>query len=76
MIDTSHSKVFQDVREMTKEELQDLYGITINEDGSVSDPTEGKQFPSLNDWAAYMAELDYSYRSFEKIGGKYHFDDE
>ena len=74
----SHTRVLNDVRTLPNEELATLYGIEINEDGTVYDPTENRTFDDLNDWATYIDEQedDDNYSSFNKIGGKHSFDDD
>jgi hypothetical protein len=63
-----HSVVF-DVTVKTHQELNELYGIEISEDGSVYDPYEHKHFDSLTAWAA-AADEDTDQGGFEKYGGK------
>ena len=74
----TQSRVMNDVRTLPAEELVDLYGIEISEDGSVFDPTENRKFQSVSEWAQYIAEQDSddNYGSFSKFGGKHVFDDE
>ena len=76
----SHSKdrYLRDVKAMSKEELINLYGIDIEDDGRVFDSTENRYFDSLTAWAIYMAEQenDDMYGSFTKIGHKGRFDDD
>jgi hypothetical protein len=60
-------------------ELEDLYGIEIDEDTlGVFDPTENKHFPSLEEWAKYLddIEADDNYSKFTKIGSRQPFDDD
>lgn len=66
-----------DIQTKSLEEIQDLYGIQIDEDGSVYDPLEMEEFESLAVWATHMddaAKQDTS--GFEKRGGKWYYDDE
>lgn len=70
--------VFNDIRRLSVEELQELYGIEIEADGKVFDPTVTKTFPTLEQWAIWLAdqEQEDNYGKFTKIGGKHLFDDE
>lgn len=75
----SHSsRVMVDIHTLEVDELQDLYGIEINEDGTVYDLTEFKEFETLADWANYIVaiEEEENYGTVLKIGGKLLFDDE
>lgn len=74
----TQSRVLNDVRTLSRQELIDLYGIEIAEDGTVFDPTENQKFKSLTEWASFIDERDdeNNYGSFSKIGGKQYFDDE
>jgi len=60
---------------MSNDEITQLYGIEINPDGTVFDPTYEKTFESLATWAEFEAqydEMDYS----EQFGhGKQTHDD-
>ena len=71
----AHSKWHSDYERYTKEEFQELYGVEINEDGTVFDPVTNKTFPSLAEWA--IAENEYeSMDSSEEYGhGKQAYDD-
>lgn len=63
---------------MSKQDLEDLYGIEISDDGSVYDLCEMKSFESLREWAAFMVEQEEeeNYSSFQKVNHKRHFDDD
>jgi hypothetical protein len=63
-----HSVVF-DVTIKTHQELCELYGIEISEDGSVYDPCDHKYYDSLAAWAA-AADEDADMGGFEKSSGK------
>lgn len=43
---------------LTAEQLEDRYGITISEDGTVWDPCEGREFPTIQAWAVFVDALD------------------
>jgi len=77
-VSDTHSRVLNDVRRLSHEQLVELYGIDIDNDGSVFDPTENQQFDTLEDWARFISERDSddNYGSFVKRGGKHRYDDE
>lgn len=73
-----HTNVMHDVLSMSSEELQDLYGIEIQEDGVVWDPLEGKSFETVHLWAAYTEALtqeDDEEYVFKKISNSRYDDD-
>lgn len=72
------TRVLNDVHRLSPEELADLYGIDIAEDGVVFDPTENQRFDTLEAWADFIArqENDDNYGAFIKRNGKSRFDDE
>jgi hypothetical protein len=74
----SQSRVLKDVAALPPQDLIQLYGIEIAEDGTVYDPTENQKFKSLAEWAEFVAVTDdeNNYGSFNKIGGRHAFDDE
>jgi len=71
-------RVLNDVRNMPKQDLEELYGLEIRDDGTVYDLAEFTEFASLQKWATFFAEQqeDENYSTFTKIGGKHAFDDE
>ena len=77
MTSRSNSRVLFDIRTMTNTELEETYGITIEEDGSVWDSLEGREFESLLEWADYTTEQEEDdHKSFLKTGGRYGYDDD
>lgn len=74
----THGKVLNDIRTMSKETLEEFYEITIDDNGTVYDLAESKQFSSIQEWAAFLAEQqdEEKYKKFEKKGGRYRFDDD
>lgn len=67
-----------DIKTMTHEELQQQYGLEIDDIGNVWDNIEGKKFDTLMLWAAYQIELEQEElqaAKLEKMYGKQHFDD-
>ena len=73
----AHTSVVFDIQTKTIEEIQDLYGIQIDDDGVVYDPCEMEEFESLTAWAAYMdVEANQDAQGFEKRGGKQYYDDD
>ncbi|TFG94101.1 hypothetical protein E4H12_15805 [Candidatus Thorarchaeota archaeon] len=77
-ISLTQARVLTDVQTLPTEEITNLYGIEVSDDGTVYDPTENLKFPDLDEWATHIAEQDDedNYSSFSKIGGKHAFDDE
>ena len=73
-----HTRVFNDIRTMKKEDLEEFYGIEISEDGAVYDLAERLNFTDLHRWAAFYIEREEEdgYSSVTKIGSKHSFDDE
>lgn len=70
------SAVF-DIQTKSLEDIIDAYGIEVDDDGTVYDPCEMKEFPTLAAWAAYMdgtAKQDTC--GFEKRHGKHYYDEE
>lgn len=66
-----------DIQTKSIEEIQDLYGIQIDEDGVIYDPCEMEEFESLAAWAAYMDEAaKQDNQGFEKKGGKQYYEDD
>lgn len=67
--------VVNDVSSLPREEAERIYGIEINENGSVFDPTYNRTFISVGEWAEFsfeQDEMDYT----EDFGhGKYSQDD-
>ena len=63
---------------LTKDELNDLYGIELHEDGSVFDPVENRKFKTVIAWLEFVNEREHDdmYGSFEKRGNSKHYDDE
>ena len=63
---------------LSKEELSDLYGIELHDDGTIFDPVENRKFKSLAAWLDFAEEQeqDDRYGSFEKTGGSRYYDDE
>ena len=57
-ISSEISHILYELQNMSKEEAQTVYGIKLQEDGTVYDPTYDKYFESLGDWAEFNAEQD------------------
>lgn len=74
----SQGRVTNDLQRLSEEQLLELYGIEIYDDGMVYDPAEDKWFDDLIEWAKYIDDLENeeNYGSFSKIGGKQGFDDD
>lgn len=69
-------RLLHDVEAMSPEDRETIYGITIEDDGTIWDSLEGKSFDSLYGWAAYTAEQEEVEDSFHKFGGKHWYDDD
>ena len=48
----TYDNVLHDVNTLTERELEDLYGISIDEDGTVVDTVTGKEYKTILLWAA------------------------
>lgn len=73
---TNAVRLMHDIEGMSPEELEDTYGITVDEDGNVWDSLEGREFDSLYAWAEFTAEQEEADDSFHKFGGKHWYDDD
>lgn len=69
-----HSVVF-DVTVKTHDELKELYGIEIDEEGVVFDPCEYKYYDDIHLWAAMMDE-EADQGGFTRSSGKQDYRDE
>lgn len=67
--------ILHQIKHMPKEEAEQLHGITMNDDGSVFDPTFNKKFESLSEWAEWNAEQDEMEFSEAFGHGKQDYDD-
>ena len=63
-----HSVVF-DATTKTTQDLCELYGIEINEDGTVFDPCDYTHYDTILVWAAAM-DADVDPGGFTRSGGK------
>ena len=50
--------IITQVKTLSEEEVQSLYGIELLEDGKVFDPTYNQEFPSVGEWVAFNVEQD------------------
>ena len=69
-------RLMHDVEEMSAEQQDSLYGISIDADGSVWDSLEGREFSSLFLWAEFTASQEEADDSFHKTGGGRWYDDD
>lgn len=69
-------RLLHDAEAMSPDELEDTYGVTVDEDGTVWDSLEGREFNSLYSWAEFTAEQEEADDSFHKFGGKQWYDDD
>lgn len=71
------TRIANEVLAMDEDEMYDVYGIVLNEDGSVYDETEDVTFDTLTEWAVFVVEGEQtSYGNVEKIGRRRRFDDD
>lgn len=72
--------VMHDVAVCSIEQLEDLYDIVVDEDGTVWDNCEGKGFDTLQEWAVYTeavnAEDGEDESSYGGKPGKYRYSDD
>ena len=62
--------IIKDVNALSSDEVEQIYGIALSEDGTVFDPTYNRNFVSVSDWAEFSVqqdEVDYS----EEFGNEY-----
>ncbi len=73
----SNTRVLQDIKTMSNEDLSEQYDIHITEHGTVWDPMECKSFAGLLEWAEYIIDQndDELYGSVSRMGSKKYFDD-
>lgn len=45
-----------EIKRLSKDEIYQIYGIILNEDGSVYDELEEETFPNLSDWLKFYVE--------------------
>lgn len=62
--------ILHDYRHLPVDEFKMLYGIEIEEDGTVYDPVLNKEFPSIPDWAKEEAEIEEMETGHEYGHGK------
>lgn len=74
----SSTQVLHDIQALPQEDIVELYGIEVNEDGSIFDPMENRTFTNLLEWATFIdqQEADENYGTMVKLGGKVKFDDD
>lgn len=53
--------IWSDIETLSNQQLQQQYNIEINEDQTVWDCTEMKQFDNIQHWGQYMAEFQQQY---------------
>lgn len=50
--------ILHDIEHLSQEEVEQLYGIVLEENGAIFDPTENRHFKTVGEWAEYEAEQD------------------
>lgn len=63
--------VVNDIKSMSREEAERMYGIEIRDDGSVFDPTYNRTFISVGEWADFSVEQDETSYTEDFGYGKY-----
>ena len=48
----------RDIGHLTNEEIEKEYGVTFNDDGTVSDPIFNRKFETTGEWAAFLIEQE------------------
>jgi hypothetical protein len=71
-------RVMHDIQCMSIEQLEELYDITVDQDGTVWDNCEGKEFSTLSEWGLFIEELNRELDEDEHIvkTGKRRYDDD
>lgn len=66
------------VLKLSVEELQETFGIEVDEDGTVYDPVEDRSFATIIAWKYFtdQQEQDEMRGGKEYFGGRYGYDDE
>lgn len=64
-----------DIQHLPKEEIELMYGIQINEDGTVYDSAYDKVFRTIGEWISFETEFDEMDYSEEFGHGKQLYDD-
>lgn len=65
-----HSQIEHDFQTMSTEEVEEIYSIVINTDGSVLDTIDNIKFRSIGEWARWAErEADHS-KTFLKMPHK------
>lgn len=74
----SQERVARAIQTMSSEEVEQYYGVEINEDGTVFDVCEGKVFDTLVEWALFMDESEDAIVEAKMYKGnvRYAFDDD
>lgn len=65
--------IIHDIQQLSREEIEELYSVEFQEDGTIWDPIERRLFNSLGDLADSLE--DYVSGGFTKTGHKHHFSD-
>ena len=63
-----------DIKNMNADEADRAYGIKVDTDGSVYDPTYDQSFKDVREWASFTVEQDYD--DFSDHGGSGFYDEE
>lgn len=66
------------IKAMSTEDIEQEYGVEIDEDGSVWDGCEGRSFSSIAEWALFMDECEDAALEAVMCKGnvRYAFDDD
>ncbi len=70
-------QILNDIRNMSKDGLEELYGLEILDNNKVNDIAENRQFKNLSEWAAFVIEQETCDRGGRQVSSKkYGFDDD
>lgn len=69
------NRTLNDFKRLPKAEAETLYGIELQEDGSVFDPAFDRNFENLTAWAEFSAEYDEMEYTEDFGHGKQDYDD-
>lgn len=69
-------ELLRQVEGLSSDDLQQIYGISIDEDGSVLDIVENRKYDSVADWAIVSVEQESAYDDFVTISKRGRYDDD
>lgn len=63
--------ILHDIETLSHDEVESVYGIQLQEDGTVFDPMYNMKFSSVSDWATFGAEQEEMEYGEQFDHGKY-----